>query len=416
MKTSITFLALAALPFSGLIAAQPAYTLGDTPHLLGDWGGARSDLADAGVDLQLYQILDVYDDVSGAAESGTAWFGRLRVGATLDLEKLLGWESAVFSINGVDQYGKNYNRSRFGVLTNPSSIEGADTTRLADVWFGQTLLDGRLFYKVGKVDAVGAFGLQEYGSTFMNDEFAYVPNAIFGSGLAFDPAQKLGLIAEYRFADGTATDGLYLKLGLFDSNQSAPCRDDDNGLRFDWTGPIAYAGEFGYRSQSADKPAFAKVGFHYNTDAFAKLAQPGALADDNYLAYLSAGKTLHHFDASGQRYLQASIFYNYAPQNRNLYHHELTAMVRAIGPFAGRPLDELGLGLVAAFLSDDFSRASVASGGPSADTEYTIELAYKARITPWLVLQPDLQVVFDPAGDTSRDPVWIAGFRTVIDF
>lgn len=62
------------------------------------------------------------------------------------------------------------------------------------------------------------------------------------------------------------------------------------------------------------------------------------------------------------------------------------------------------------------SSASVASGGPSADTEYSVELAYKARITPWLVLQPDLQVVFDPAGDTSRDPVWIAGFRTVIDF
>lgn len=268
MNSPLTFLALAALPLSGLIAAQPAYTLGDTPHLLGDWGGARSDLADA----------------------------------------------------------------------------GADTKRLADVWFGQTLLDGRLFYKVGKVDAVGAFGLQEYGSTFMNDEFAYVPNAIFGSGLAFDPAQKLGLIAEYRFADGTATDGLYLKLGLFDSNQSSPYRDDDNGIRFDWTGPVAYAGEFGYRSQSADKPAFAKVGFHYNTDAFAKLAQPGAFADDNYLVYLSAGKTLHHFDASGQRYLQASVFYNYAPENRNLYHHELTAMARSIGPFAGRPQDELGLG------------------------------------------------------------------------
>jgi porin len=355
MKQPLSLLALAALLLSPMSAVQPTYTLGDTPYLLGDWGGARSDLAEAGVDLQLYQILDVYDDFSGASESGTAWFGRLRIGATLDLEKLLGWESALVAINGVDQYGKNYNRSRFGVLTNPSSIEGADTTRLADIWFGQTLFDGRLFYKVGKVDAVGAFGLQEYGSTFMNDELAYVPNAIFGTGLSFDPAQKLGIIAEYRLGAATASDGAYLKLGLFDSNESAPYRDDDNGIRFDWTGPVAYAAELGYRCQSADKPAFAKAGFHYNTDAFAKAGPAGAFADENYLLYLSAGKTLHHFDRNGQRYLQASVSYNYAPEDRNLYHHEVTALARAIGPFADRPEDELGLGLIAAFLSNPSS-------------------------------------------------------------
>lgn len=416
MKKFFYLLAVPTISLAALSSISAAYNLAETPHLFGDWGGARSDLADAGVELQLHHIFDVYDDFSGAPESGTAYFGRQRIAATFDLEKLLGWESSVFAISGVDQYGKNYNRTRFGLRTNPSSIEGADTTRLANIWFGQSLLDGQLSYKVGKVDGVGEFGLQEYGSTFMNDEFAYVPNSIFGTGLPFDPAQKLGLVLEYRPGEATETDGLYLKAGLFDSNDSNAYRDDHNGLRFDWTGPVAYAGEIGYRSRADDKPLFAKLGFHYNTDDFAELNNPGNTKDNNHLFYLSAGKTLHHLDRSGQRHVDASFSYNYAPADRNIYHHQLTAIARAIGPFAARPDDELGLGLVAAFLSEDFSDASVAGGGPSADTEYTIELTYKAAVTPWLTVQPDLQLVIDPAGDKSRDPVWIAGFRTVIQF
>lgn len=65
---------------------------------------------------------------------------------------------------------------------------------------------------------------------------------------------------------------------------------------------------------------------------------------------------------------------------------------------------------------DDYSDASVAAGGGSADAEYTIELAYKVAVTPWLIIQPDFQIVIDPSGDDSRDPVWIAGLRTIVQF
>jgi len=416
MKNLIKTLALPAICLTS-VSAHANYDITETPYLFGDWGGARTDLAEAGVELKFEHIFDIYDDFSGASESGTAYFGRQRVAATFDLEKLLGWSDAIISISGVDQYGNNYNRSRFNVLTNPSSIEGADTTRLANIWFGHTVLDGQLTYKVGKLDAVGEFGAQEYGSTFMNDEFAYVPNAIFGSGLPFDPAQKLGFVFEYRLADATETDGLYIKAGVFDSNNSDAYLDDHNGLSFDWTGPVAYAGEIGYRNSASGKPLFVRLGGHYNTDDFADLSSTtGETIDNNYLVYLSAGKTLHHLDNSGDRYIQASFTYNYAPEDRNTYHHQVTALARAIGPFAARPQDELGIGLVAAYLSDDFSDNRIRGGGATADAEYTIELAYKAAITPWLTLQPDLQVVLDPSGDDSRDPVWIAGFRTVVQF
>lgn len=415
MKKLFQLLALSITCLS-VLSAHADDSLTESPYLLGDWGGARTELAESGIALDVYHIFDVYDDFSGASRSGTAYFGRQRVAATFDLEKILGWDSAVFSISGVDQYGKNYNRSRFGVLTNPSSIEGADTTRLANIWLKQILFDGKLMYKVGKLDGVGEFGVQEFGGTFMNDELAYVPNAVFGSGLPFDPAQKLGLVLEYRPAATTDNDGPYLKAGVFDSNDSDAYRDDHNGLRFDWRGPAAYAGEIGYRSSAASKPLFVKVGMHYNTDDFADLSRPGTTVDNNTLVYLSAGKTLYNLDPDGNRHIDASFSYNYAPEDRNTYHHEVTALVRSMGPFDLRPHDELGIGFIAAFLSDDYSNVSVAAGGASADAEYTIELAYKALVSQGLILQPDFQVVIDPSGDDSRDPVWIAGLRTVVTF
>jgi len=409
MKSYPTILSLCSL------ALLPNISFGadESPYLFGDWGGARTELADKGVSLNLFHIFDVYDDFSGAAESGGTYFGRQRVAIDLDLEKLLGWENSYIAISGVHQYGNNYNRSRFGVFTNPSSIEGTETTRLANIYFGQSLFDGQLNYQIGKVDGVGAFGSQEYGSSFMNVEFAYVANAIFGSALPFDPAQKLGLIVEYQ-PNGTQ---LYLKGGVFDSNQLDSYADDHNGLSFDWEGPVAYAAELGYRSDpdKTDKPGFVKLGFHYNTGNFANFL--GTTEDDNNkLIYLSAGRTLHNFDSQQQRRIDGSITWVHAPEDRNLYADELIFVLRAIGPFAARPNDELGLGVVAAYISDDYSDASQSAGGPVAKEEYTVELSYKAAITPWFQLQPSLQAVMNPAGDTDRDTVWIAGLRSVITF
>lgn len=408
MKSLLLSLCTGSLALSTL-----SYGQNDSPHLLGDWGGVRSDLESKGITFDIYHIFDVYDDFSGAAESGTAYFGRQRVAVDIDLETLADWNNSYISMSAVHQYGHNYNRSRFGILTNPSSIEGNDTTRLANIYFGQDLAEGMLSYKIGKVDGVGEFGAQEYGSTFMNDEFAYVPNAMFGSALPFDPAQKLGLIVTYRPLD----NGTYLKGGIFDSNDLDAYANDDHGFDLSWDGPVAYAAEIGYQSDATQtaNPAFVKLGIHYNTGNFDKFLSANQ-SDDNYLLYLSVGQTIYQFDRSGDRHLDASLTWTQAPDDRNVYANEVTALLRAVGPFSGRPDDELGLGLVAAFLSDDYSEASTLGGGPSANEEYTVELTYKAAITPWFQLQPSLQAVINPAGNSDRDTVWIAGLRSVVHF
>jgi len=386
--------------------------------LTGDWFGARTEMADEGVSFEFTNILDYYDDVSGALSGGSTVFNRFRGTMNIDLEQLVGLENAKVSIGGVSQFGNNYNRSRFGVLTNPSSIEGVDTTRLAQIWFEQTLFDNLLTYRIGKVDGVGNFGAQPYGGTFMNDELVYIPNLLFAAGLPFDPAQQLGAIVTLRPFEDSDLEGTYFKAGVFNTNDSNAIIYDDIGTDFNWDGPVAIAGEIGYNfgATPADKPGYIKAGVHHNFGAFTEVNSPNQ-SWGNTLFYINAGKTLYLLDETGERHLDASLSFSYAPkENVNVYHYEMTALVRAIGPFASRPTDEAGIGFIAAWLSDDYSNSTPTTGPNPSGNEFTVELTYKARITPWFTLQPDFQVVINPNGNGSRDPVYLAGIRNVINF
>ena len=389
------------------------------PYLLGDWNGARTSLEEKGVTFDLNNTFDVYDDISGALDSGTEYFGRARATMNLDLEKLIGMENATFSVGAISQYGRNYNRSVFGVLTNPSSIEGVETTRMANIWLEQTLFENLLTYRVGKVDGVGNFGSQEYGGTFMNDELAYIPNLLFAAGLPYDPAQQLGAVVTVRPFENSDMEGTYLKGGIFNSNNLDAMNYDDDGVDFTWDGPTAFAGEIGYISAEApvDLPWYAKGGVQFNSGSFTEVNGSGETSKHNTLYYANVGKSLYLLDEEGDRHIDGSISLSYAPKEEvNVYHYEVTALLRAIGPFASRPTDEAGIGLIAAWLSDEYSDNTDATGNDPSGNEFTVELTYKLKLTPWIYIQPDFQVVLNPNGNGSRDPVYLGALRTGINF
>jgi porin len=63
---------------------------------------------------------------------------------------------------------------------------------------------------------------------------------------------------------------------------------------------------------------------------------------------------------------------------------------------------------------------------PIRDYESVLEITYEARIAPWWLLQPDLQLVFHPGGYTQAPPpapvgqpipnALVIGLRSAINF
>lgn len=413
MKIKYYFIwTLTLAPLSALLSANDY-----TANLLGDFGGSRTSLADGGFDIKAKHILDVYDDISGAPKTGATYFGRLQIDAALDLDKYLGFSGATLAIGGIHQYGHHfYNRRTFDVLTNPSTIESRQFTRLTNLSLNQELMDGMLSYKIGKIDGVAEFGLQEYSTVFMNLELDYVPRIILqpstGTNLPFHPGEKWGTVVKYQ-TDTDPNNTSYLKIGFFDTNNYNVYEDDSNGLSFDYSGPLASALEIGIR-RPGPATSYAKIGAHWNEGSFPDLssATTSTRVNNNYVVYAGAGRTIAQFGTNQARHLDGSVMWSYAPKDRNLYHQQLTALLRAVGPLANRPLDELGIGAVVSFLSDHYARRN----SLSMNEEYIFEISYKTMLKPYFTIQPGFQAIHRPKGDKNRDTIYLATLRTVITF
>jgi porin len=119
-----------------------------------------------------------------------------------------------------------------------------------------------------------------------------------------------------------------------------------------------------------------------------------------------------------------------APDDQNLIDFSFNGGVTMTAPFPGRDNDQagidIGVGKVSSRASDLDRDLAVFSGSPYPirGTETLIELTYQAQITNWLIMQPDLQYVFNPGGgvpdpnDTTQNlqNEFIAGLRAIVTF
>jgi len=82
----------------------------------------------------------------------------------------------------------------------------------------------------------------------------------------------------------------------------------------------------------------------------------------------------------------------------------------------GRADSQLSFGVNQAYLAHGHRRRLAAAGSDSVPAETAFELTYSDRLAPWLSVQPDLQLVVNPAGERGRGVVLVAGLRTTFEF
>ena len=124
----------------------------------------------------------------------------------------------------------------------------------------------------------------------------------------------------------------------------------------------------------------------------------------NFGLYLVVDKMLWRRPDTATQGLAAFLRVGDAPPDRNLISLEVDAGLTYKGLFPGRELDLLGvaasygrIGNAARGLDRD-EILFTGIGGPIRDYEAVLEITYQARIAPWWILQPDLQLVFHPGG------------------
>ncbi len=388
-------------------------------YLLGDWGGARTELAQKGIAFDFFYISDSQGNpVGGLQQSATTW-ERVHGRIDIDFSRFTRWQGLKFHASGLWQTGANLG-ARMGALANPSDLVNANATRLDTFWVEQRLFGDKLRIRVGEWAGKDFYGNQEYGDSWLMDPLGYAFGNLFSSvyespNLAGTPGAEVKVVPRRSF---------YLKTAVTAGNRN-PLQQDPTGFEFKIRNNPDFLSEFGYLISPEDDttkskrprsrksyPGVYKFGGVYNNGQFSNPA--GSKSHGNYLVYGIASQALFRTKAGSNRGIDATVGFDWAPGDLTRENTQITAGARFNAPFRKREEDWLAWGFVHTKISDAFSQFGQMLGGPLLGSEKAFELNYSLRVRPYLLLQPAFQYYVNVGGNPLLSNPAVFGLRTKI--
>ncbi|RDU96847.1 carbohydrate porin [Trinickia dinghuensis] len=437
------------------IQAQPTNQwtgLSTRQNLLGDMGGLRPWIGKYGMTFQMTETSEYLDNLRGGLAHGGTYDGLTTATLSLDTQKAFGLPGGTFNVSGMQIHGRNLSQYNLGTLNTASGIEADDTTRLWELWYQQSILNGRVDFKVGQQSLDQEFMVSTYANTFINTMFGWagLPSYDMPSGGPAYPLSALG--ARVR---GQITPSLTALVGVFDGNPAPgvgdPQKLNGSGTNFNLHNGALYIAELQYGVNQPSEgqmdygtgkplgglPGTYKVGFWYNNESFAdqridntglSLANPAssgvaAQHKGDYSFYAVADQMVWRPNPDEPRSIGVFARLMGAPGDRNLVSVSANLGVVMKAPFKGRDNDSVGLALAYIKVGSHAAGLDADSGNVVRGSETAVEATYQYQVTPWWVLQGDAQYTFNAgAGQNPSNPTqtlrntFVVGARTTITF
>jgi porin len=452
----ITAIVACMLPAMTAIAAGPD----GAPNLLGDLGGLRPPLASHGITLGLTETSEVLGNLSGGVRRGAEYDGLTQLSLAVDTSKAFGWAGGTFDLSALQIHGRSLSAANLDNLQTVSGISADRSTRLWELWFQQSFLDGKADVKVGQQSLDQEFIVSQYSGLYLNTMMGWpmLPSAdLYAGGPAY-PLSSLGLRLRMQ-----PTGALTLLGGVFDDNPPGGSFTDDAqrrgreafGTRFNLnTGALVIAelqyaidlpaaSEAPCSGANCGLPGTYRFGAWYDTAGFPdprfdaagrSLADPASDGRPlehrgNFSVYGVVDQTLWR-ESRGPSSVAAFARVMGAPGDRNPIDLSINAGINVKAPLPGRDDDNFGIGYGVAHVSAHLSALDRDTGMfsgvayPVRSAEHFVELTYQCQVAPWWIVQPDLQYIFNP-GAGIPDPVQpvrriadelVLGVRTIITF
>ncbi len=389
--------------------------------LTGNWFGLGEQLEEIGISvgLSLTQVYQISLQGSGSAATAPGvqthrhsgrWTGKYDLEVEFNLDRLL-------SIPGVTFYTLTQGSWSNGLATSSIGIDGFGVNNTAvgdqsialiEAWFQQSLFDGKLQVRAGKIDVTGGF---EYrggpggfdGNAFANDDTAQFLNAALNNNPTVPfPAQGLGIVAYLE-----PVPGFYASIGVADSDAVA----SQTGFNTAFHGEDNFFAVFEagvapkIPTASGDLQGTYRVGFWYDPKPKDKLVGTKIKRDDMGF-YLSFDQVVTKENTDEGDTQGAGVFFRYGFAHKDV--NPIKCFFSVGGQYQGlipsRDNDVLGLGLATGQLTDDHT-AGIAS------SETAVEAYYNAEITPWATLSPSVQWITNPGGLSGVGDAWVLGLR-----
>lgn len=427
-----TALALALSPETGTTAeadslAEPsvtepsaAATADSIPNyaeetLTGDWGGVRKALYQRGVDIGITHKSDILSNVSGGLDNGTAWEGHTELRLGFDLDKLLGWNGTTAYIHYHSDLGAKFNTHYVGAIVGVDNIEvGRNTAQFFHAWIQKNMFDDKLSLLAGLYPIDSEFYVTDTSGLFLQPPYG-MSNEVALTGKAGPPIFPLGALAIR--ARYTTDNDFYLMGAITDGVPGDPKDPYGTHIKLgDGDGTLSIL-ELGYIPQPAEQPANSgdEAAETFNKTAIGLWRYSGkfdpldGIGNKHHSqgAYILAERTLMLEQGHPSQGLSGFVRYGVASEAVNPLDWTASLGLRYRGLIPGRDDDIAGIAVTVNHASDRLH------ADDSQETDW--EVTYRAQVTPWLAIQPNLQYFVNPGMDKSIDNAWIVGARVEVE-
>jgi porin len=422
----------------GLLAAAPDGTaLADEPPggtLTGDWGGLRSRLRRAGLELSVGWTTETAYDARGGDRDIARYTDQWAFQAMLDLDRLVGLHDAKVRITFTDRNGDNLSDdARLGTLQQVQEVYGrGQTWRLTQLWYDQKYLNGLLDWKVGRLTVGEDFA--SFDCDFMNLTFCgSQPGNIVGDYWYNWPVSQWATRLKVNLpADTYAQVGVYQQNNGFLESHDAYLPNNPSGTK----GALVPV-ELGWKPKlkGGTLAGSYKLGVWYDTgsgrDVYDDRAgNPAVLTGGEparrhgrYGVYVNLEQQLTRPSAADPK-RGLSVFLNVAQADdrTSTIDGQAAAGLVYVGPFESRPLDDIGFAVGRTAVNDRVTHGqrleNKAGLGPVPiqGAEYVAELYYSLHVIHGMTLRPNVQYIRNPGGTSENSDAVILGLKTVVDF
>ena len=400
------------------IFLSPVSRAADAPDwnadtLTGDWGGTRTRLSERGVNLEIVLKADVLSNLSGGLKRGTKYMDNWDFKLTADLDKLWGWTHTTGYLHVISNHGGKLNADNVGSFMGVDNIEvNTNTTRFFDAWLEKSFFDDKFSIRTGLYPVDSEFYVTDATGVFLHPTGGMAAEvAQTGvNGPSIFPTSSFGIRAKWQ-----PTSKFYLQAALLDGVPGDPNNPHGTHIRFDRGDGTLAIMETGF--SPTDEISKYAIGYWRYTPRFDDLVDTDASGNParrfNQGAYIFAEQTVYREKEDSSQGLALFFRYGVANADVNTLDHSYSLGLHYKGLLPGRDEDEFGTQLTRGHAGAKFRQAAAT---PLASDETALEITYRARVTPWLAIQPTVQRIVHPSHDPTLDNAWIVGARFEVAF
>lgn len=398
--------------------------------LTGDWGGVRTYLENLGIDPRTEFFTESAANPIGGEAQAARYTQEIDFGANLDLDRLVGLPHGTVQITLTDDTGSSLSNDAIGNQFQVQELFVAGQSfRLPELNYQQDFFTDKISLEAGWAPVGDSFAQPMLFCAFQNAAFCGHASAMtINSGAQNFPFAQWGAHIKVR-----PESTFYFATGLYqvNSNEVTP----DKGLNMlsgtgvfvpievgwlpDWSGALTGAYKLGAYYNSSPTP---DVLTDVNGGSAGLTGAPFETREGRWGTYLIVNQTIYRFRPQSRRSLRIGGLAGMGDPETARFGYFASGGWLLQGPFSHREDDFLAMAVAYARTNPRLTqfqedRDAVGSGSVGIQTyESIVEIDYGAWITPWLLLQPNLQYVINPGGTGHISNAFVLGIHTDVTF